>query len=124
MLLDLMKRERGEGERKGRPSQDICSHSFIFLCFFTSFRVLLLLFQCAFHLFDRWATFVAIERDLEVCVITGSRMGTASGGVEEKLQRHMKAKMKRDPVDPGIRGWKEGGWGGRMKAWAQREAGS
>lgn len=107
----------------GRPSQDICSHSSLFLCFFTSFYILLL-FQCAFHLFDRWATFVAIERDLEVCVITGSKMGTASGeGAWGGLQGHMKEKMKRDPVDPGICGWKQGRRAGKMKAWAQQEAG-
>lgn len=53
-------------------------------------------------------------------------MGTASRrrGGGERLQGHMKEKMKRDPVDPEICGWKEGGRGGKMKAWAQREAGS
>lgn len=80
-LLDLMKRERKKEGKKAREDQAkafvlILLFSFVFSLpsvFSSSF------FQSAFHLFDRWATFVAIERDLEVCVITGSRMGTASG---------------------------------------------
>lgn len=123
-LLDLMKRER----KKWKKAREDQAKAFVLILLF-SFAFSLpsvfssSFFQRAFHLFDRWATFVAIERDLEVCVITGSRMGTASGwgGL---LQRHMKAKMKHDPVDPGICGWKEGGRGGKMKAWAQRDAGS
>lgn len=79
-LLDLMKRER----KKWKKAREDQAKAFVLILLF-SFAFSLpsvfssSFFQCAFHLFDRWATFVAIERDLEVCVITGSRMGTASG---------------------------------------------
>lgn len=78
-LLDLMKRER----KKGKKAREDQAKAFVLILLF-SFAFTLpsvfssSFFQSAFHLFDRWATFVAIERDLEVCVITGSRMGTAS----------------------------------------------
>lgn len=73
-----------KGKKEGKKAREDQAKAFVLILLF-SFAFSLpsvfssSFFQSAFHLFDRWATFVAIERDLEVCVITGSRMGTASG---------------------------------------------
>lgn len=56
--------------------------------------------------------------DLELCMITGSRIGLARG----EGGRHMKEKIKRDLVDLWIRGRGEfgrGGGGFEMKVRAQ-----
>lgn len=50
--------------------------------------------------------------DLEVCVITWSRMGWPRGGREEVGKDNMKEKMKSDLVDPWIHGQSKGGRGG------------
>lgn len=52
--------------------------------------------------------------DLEVCMITGSRMGADRGG-GERQQGHMKEKMKSDLVDPGNL-WIERGARGTAKS--------
>lgn len=62
--------------------------------------------------------------DLEVSMITGSRMGTARGREGGRQQGHMKEKMKSDLVNPRICGRKKGRGGSKNKSVGAAGAGS
>jgi len=116
----------GKGRFKKKKGKARLSQPFFLvlfsLPFFTdpSFLPSIPLFSpCSFHPFDRWATFVEMERIWKCVWWQDPEWGRQREGGRQ--QGHLKEKMKSDLVDPWICGRRRGR---KIKVWAQCEAGS